>query len=731
MSAEPNTMSLNSALEAATQGPNEVVNFVKTLAHSKIYVVADKMLNSSNLMQNNAQLMLVSDGSNNSQAMLAVFTDETYVSNYLSNLDQVQHPFKHPIFVEMAWALLGIPVNAGIMVNPNSKRGFRISPDIAARLRKTALMSFSLATVDKREQSAVTQNITTNTSQGIEQKLAEIEDYIIIRDLGKAEAILKTLTETPENKKFVLCAKSIVADAKGDRESAIKLIQQALEANSDKRIAGKFWSTLGRYYEEMKKLDEAENAYIQAYACDDTQVKYILDLSHLISGQFRFDEAILLLRRAMLRYPNDPLIGMHLGSLLMDDGRENEALEAFNAAAKIAPDSGAVHFNRAICLQVLGRLNESRIAFELALRQDPALDGYNQYVQTRKFSRDNPDESAAFLELLEQRANENMSLSTRIDSTFALAKIYDSLGDLETSFKYLETANQLKRSALNHSSADTQREMDEIKNLFSREFIQSYAGKVNVDISPIFILGMPRSGTTLTEQILAAHSRVNPGNELRHLANLGSDFVRKWSSLKQADSGFPPEIIQDLQEIGFTYKSRTARLQLPDKRFTDKMPGNFMHIGFIYLLFPNASVVHCHRHPADTCLSCYERLFTKGLVFSYDQKELGEYYKLYLDMMQHWRHVLPESFILDLKYEHLVTDNESQIRRVLDFCKLDFEEACLEFHKVNRTVATASSLQVRQPLYTSSLHRWKKYGDKLAPLLNSLGPELVEHDSSN
>ncbi|HSC46915.1 MAG TPA: sulfotransferase, partial [Gammaproteobacteria bacterium] len=627
----------------------------------------------------------------------------------------------------------GTPLNAGVMVNPNSDRAFRIAPEVTARLKSAAELSASFTAIDKKQKqnSAESPANTPRPAGDIERIMFDLEDCIISGDLKKAESILGRIHDTKENVKFVFCAKAMIAEAKGEIDDAIALINEAIRKNDDPRTAGRFWSMLARFYEKSNKLDLAEDAYIVACSSDPSRVNYALDLAKLLADQFRVSDALELLRKTEALHPSDALPIMQLGTILVDIGQEEAALAAYDRAATLEHNSAGVQFNRAICLQALGRLEEACLAFEHALRLDPTLDGYSQYVQIRKFPRDNPEANAPFLELLEQRARQSMPLSTRIDSTFALAKAYDSLGNLDKSFEYLQSANKLKRSVLTYTSSDTERDVDMIKRLFNKEFIERFKDKVALEHAPVFVLGMPRSGTTLTEQILAAHSKINPGNELTYFASMGAEFNKVWGKRTAAGKDTQADLLRDLRRLGETYIERTARLQLPGKRFTDKMPGNFMHIGLIYLLFPNASVIHCHRHPADTCLSCYERLFSKGLVFSYDLHDLGVYYGLYRSTMQHWRDVLPKNFVLDVKYEQMVGDPENQIRRLLDFCKLDFEEGCLDFHNVKRSVTTASSLQVRKPMYKSSLNRWKKYGDRLKPLLDALGPELVDEAATD
>lgn len=726
MAAEPNSMSLNAALDATAGGPDQILNFIQLLSRSRVYVLTDRNWDGRTAPDSGMRLMLVSDGANEQQTMLAVFTDAELAATCVQSFGGMAHAFRNVAQVDMAWALLGLPANAGIMVNPNTARGFRISPEVGTRLRRSAQLGASLRGVERNLKKPVQLDAASAAKLAeVEQRLFEIEDRVLADDIAHAETLLEKLPEGREYLKFMLCAKAMIARAKSDLETAVKLINDAILENDDPRLAGKFWSTLGRYYSEWNKKKPAEDAYIMACSCDPSRVEHALDLAKLLVDQSRIDDAFALLRKAEATHPSSPLPLMHMGTLLVDIGQEEAALQAYDKAAKLDRDSAGVQFNRAICLQALGRLDEARLAFEHALRLDPTLDGYSQYTQIRKFDREDFETNVPFLDLLESRARDGMPLSTRIDSTFALAKAYDTLGDLDKSFEYLKTANKLKRSVLSYSNEDSRKDMEVIKRLYDKQFIESFRGACEIDLAPIFVLGMPRSGTTLTEQILAAHSGVNPGNELTYLASMGAEFNDFWSKRLEDGRAEQSRLKTDLRRLGETYNERTKRLQLPGKRFTDKMPGNFLHIGLIYLLFPNAKVVHCHRHPADTCLSCYERLFSKGLVFSYDMQDLGLYYKFYLDVMRHWREVLPRDFILDVRYEDVVTDSEKQIRRLLDFCGLEFEEACLEFHKVKRTVTTASSLQVRKPMYKSSLNRWKKYGAKLQPLLDALGPELV------
>lgn len=232
---------------------------------------------------------------------------------------------------------------------------------------------------------------------------------------------------------------------------------------------------------------------------------------------------------------------------------------------------------------------------------------------------------------------------------------------------------------------------------------------------------MPRSGTTLVEHILASHSRVYGGGELSDLRRLAGGL----NKLSPTGHDFPDGVAdlgpKDLHRLGRTYWEAVRRRAPDAPHVTDKAPGNFRYLGLIHLMLPRARIIHCVRNPVDTCLSCYKLLFVSGQNFSYDLVELGRYHRLYTRLMDHWRAVMPGR-ILDVRYEDLVAAQERETRRLLEFCGLPWEDACLSFHTTRRLVKTASATQVRQPIYKSAVGSWKRYARHLGPLLESLGP---------
>jgi hypothetical protein len=269
---------------------------------------------------------------------------------------------------------------------------------------------------------------------------------------------------------------------------------------------------------------------------------------------------------------------------------------------------------------------------------------------------------------------------------------------------------------------------DEIVDVFSREFLEANEVLGNVDPAPIFVVGLPRSGSTLIEQILASHSEVEGTSELPYAGRVTTSLSRN-----RADGINYPQAVRELgaenfSTLGQDYLNLAQLHRTEGKpRFIDKMPNNFPTIGFIHLILPNAKIIDARRYPLDSCLSCYRQLFAKGQTFTYDLTDIGEYFLQYQRMMDHWHEVLPGR-ILTVQYEEVVTDFENQVRRLLEYCELPWEDACINFYETDRPVRTASSEQVRQPVYTKSVHFWRNHEQHLAELIEVLSPALERYE---
>ena len=413
--------------------------------------------------------------------------------------------------------------------------------------------------------------------------------------------------------------------------------------------------------------------------------------------------------------PRLPLAHVQKGLLLKDRGRHNEAILCFDAALAIDPNDVTALKNKARLLFPLGRVEQARALLEkvVTLQPDNAR-LYFELSETKRFTPGDP-EIAAMENLLPKI--ETGLLDDRIDLNFALAKAYDDIGSKAESFRYLARANALKRGQLDYDEAALIANFKRIAEVFTPELMHSKAGHGDPSATPVFIVGMPRSGSTLIEQILASHPEVYGAGEL-------PDFREAMKTV--AGSPAYPELVSDLTpaqlgEIGTTYLAGVTAAAPAATRIVDKNLSNFALAGLIRLALPNARIVHVRRDPIDTCYSCFATNFAISHQFSYDLGELGRFYLAVSRVMDHWRRLLPEGAMLEVQYEELVADLETQARRLIAYCGLEWDDACLAFHTTNRPVYTASAAQVRQPLYKRSVGRWRAYTEELKPLLAALG----------
>jgi hypothetical protein len=315
---------------------------------------------------------------------------------------------------------------------------------------------------------------------------------------------------------------------------------------------------------------------------------------------------------------------------------------------------------------------------------------------------------------------DKLSVSKRLSFHYARGKVRDDLGQYEEGFEdYLKGAS-LKRGQLQYDADLDAARAERIIEVVDRKFIARMKGKGNSSKAPIFILGMPRSGTTLTEQIIASHSHVFGAGELDTMM----EVVQQLRPPGQNAPLYPENLVHiKPAEIGNWAKAYLADIPpIPEgkTRITDKMPANYFALGLITVMFPDAKIIHVKRDPIDTCVSCFTRLFGWTQPATYNLTELGRHYVSYAKLMEHWRRAVPGQFY-EIQYEDIVANMESEARRLIEYCELDWQDACLSFHKTERSVRTASVMQVRQPIYGSSVQRWKRVEKYLGPLIESLG----------
>lgn len=417
--------------------------------------------------------------------------------------------------------------------------------------------------------------------------------------------------------------------------------------------------------------------------------------------------------RAVAAGPENPEAFHALGQVLQADGQFDAALAAYDQAAALpgmAQEKALV--SRAVLHMELGRKDQALAAFADATAAYPASATalFNQ-ADLRRFKPGDP--AVARMEALLgpgglQSPNDRMLLH------FALGKAYLDMGESSQAFHHFDAGNAMKRQSISYDPDATEAWVGSITETFTADLLASNGGRGAMSAMPVFVLGMPRSGTTLIEQILASHPSVHGAGELRHMQRL----VDEIGVFPGAVSGLPPA---RLAAMGRAYLDRIQPLARGRRHVVDKMPSNFLYAGLIRLILPDAKIIHTRRDPVDTCLSCYSKLFAAEQAFTYDQAELGRFHAAYQKLMAHWRSVLPPSHFLEVDYEAVVDDVEGKTWRMLDFLGLPRDAACLDFHRTERPVLTASVNQVRQPIYRTSAGRWKAHAAHLQPLLAALG----------
>ena len=528
-----------------------------------------------------------------------------------------------------------------------------------------------------------------------------------------AETAQSLLAKAPDDYQVLQFA-GVTALAENRPQIAAGHFKHALSVCRAPLEMARTWHGLGLALFQMGDQNQACEAFARAAQAHPGNLVSIIEWTNTLMVMNRHGEAETILRKSMARFPDDTRLPIMLGNILTAQNRQFDALRIYEEVLKKHPEASTAHFNCSVVLTMLGRTQEAEQAAMHALELEPEMNGYYQLSNLHTFS---PEDS--WFAKLKQRAERSLDEAGRIDIDFALAKAYEDLRDYDRAFTHLQAANTAKRRSVQFSGINEKLRANRITSLFTPDFFAQFQGKVSSDIKPIFILGMPRSGSTLLEQMLAAHPSIAAGGELPHMIFIAKNIGEIWGTRGSNFPGNGTEVIADLQKGADQYAAMTAPLRQSKQYFTDKLPGNFQFIGLLHLMFPNAIIINCKRDPMDTCLSCYQRLFSSEVPYSYDLTELGQYYRLYDTLMQHWHKLLPGR-ILDVEYEKLVVDPEPELRRILDKCGLEFDAACLEHASVKRTVTTASAAQVRKPLYQTSVHRWKHYESHLGALLKAL-----------
>ena len=506
--------------------------------------------------------------------------------------------------------------------------------------------------------------------------------------------------------------------------------------------------------QEFEKTDDpraAEMIYRDILRKDPDHVEAARLLAGIAVMKNRYRDAEVLLKRALRNAPKYVRAWVDLANVQREMQQFEESLESAREVLRLEPDMAESQMVFASAVGMVGKHDEAIAAYEKAIakspgkagawssmahhqktigQQDEAIASYRRAIEVKpdhaeaywslanlKTFRFEDSEIAAMESLL---ADESLPDGSRSQLHNALGLHFEACGDYDRAFENFAACNEYQRRHESYDPVDTEDTFGRTIEMFTPGFLAAHPPVEAYETTPILIVGLPRSGSTLLEQILASHSQVDGTHEL-------SDLQRTMQSLRRPArrrDRFPDFLTEleagDWQKIGQEYLERTAIHRGSAPFFIDKNPNNFVYAGLLRIALPNVKIIDARRHPMDSCFGSFKQLFASGQPFSYDLTEVSEYYLQYDRLMAHWHQLLPD-FILEVHYEDVVKDLETQVRRLLDYCGLPFEEACLRFHETERAVKTASSEQVRRPIYSSSVNLWRNYEAHLGELIHILG----------
>ena len=494
-------------------------------------------------------------------------------------------------------------------------------------------------------------------------------------------------------------------------EDAHVLCLQALNADPDDARA---WFLLGVLAADHDNPSRAAELFARAAVLGPGEARHHAHLARALIALSRRPEALAAAEAAVALEPADPLTLDTLAVVFTRAGLHGRALPLFEAAAAAMPGNASFQYNLAAARQFAGDFAGAETAYGAALALEPGL--HRAWSSRVQLARQTPERNfRRELEALIAQPSTDPDPDRDLHLGHALAKTCEDLGEPEQALAWLVRAKAAKRAAVAYSAA-----ADAALFEAARASVPAAApSRGHASPEPIFVVGLPRSGTTLIDRVLSSHSDVTSAGELSNFALLLKRAAGTSSNMVLEAETFAAAGQVDLARLGEAYVASTRALTGATPRFVDKMPLNALYAGLIHQALPNARIVCLRRDPMDVCLSNYRQLFATGFSYynyAYDLEDVARYYVAFDRLMAHWRAVLPADRFLEVGYEDVVADQEAQTRRLLGFCGLDWQDGCLAFHENAAPVATASSVQVRQPLYSTSVGRWRRYGEGLAPM---------------
>jgi tetratricopeptide (TPR) repeat protein len=590
-----------------------------------------------------------------------------------------------------------------VTLAPWDAAGHYVLGDSLMALRQPALAAESFHCARTIKPDYVDAHFKLGNALAVQNRYNEaIEAY------ERVVALRPDFSEAHANLGFTLMSAGHYANAESHLYQALRAFPDSAPINN----------AMGVVFYGQARMTEAANSFRRVVALMPDDAEAHANLGNALRELGAYPEADASYRRSIALNGKFARVYFDLGALLYTQERYTEAEQSFRHALELKADYVEACNNLGRSIRRQGRLEEAREYFEKAIAIDPeSVEAYFNLASLRRF-----EPGQAEPERMEKLVSKLPALTenARIRYWFALGKMREDIGRYDDAFAAYAQGGLLKYAQLAPNETSRIALIDNVRTVFNKAFFSSRPIPVSSGRSPIFIVGMPRSGTSLIEQILSTHPDIYGAGELHDLENIVFSIA--------TEAGLPseryPEIAASMSEDAFqrlshAYTDKVWKLAPNATRITDKMMSNFAHIGMIRQMFPHAKIIHAMRDPMDSCFSCYATLFAKkNLDFSYELGSLGRYYVRYIRLMQHWHQVLPPGSILDLRYEDMVTDTEGQARRLLDYLELPWDPRCLDFHRNTRVVKTASAAQVRRPVYKSSVARWKHFEVHLAPLLD-------------
>jgi len=497
-------------------------------------------------------------------------------------------------------------------------------------------------------------------------------------NLGEAEKIYREILSDDPNNVDALRLLALLASRTGAVDQAINMLENCTKIAPDYALA---WENLAKMYRQKDDPDSLQKAAFCFRKATELRPNWAEGWAGLGTMQTRssqHEEGIESYKKSIELKANQPRVHLSLGHVYKTTGNQEACISSYNEAISFDNNFGEAYWSLA-------------------------------NLKTYKFSGEEISSMEKKIELTEVPERE------KVHFLFSLGKAFEDMGNYDESFEYYKRGNDLNRGRTTYDPKAIEALSERLKQFFTEERFQENKDFGDNSSAPIFIVGLPRSGSTLIEQILASHSKIEGTMELPNIMNI----ARKLGNSTKDRTAYP-EVIESLQgsdltDLGKSFIDETQFLRTGKQYFIDKMPNNFSHIGLIKLILPNAKVIDARRNPMDTCFSCFKQLFARGQAFTYDLSEIARYYVNYVNLMDHWDKVLP-GYVFKVQHEDLINNQEGVTRDLIDFCEVDFESSTLEFYKTKRAVKTASSEQVRQPINTKGVNQWKNYEAHLKDL---------------